>query len=178
MGSEMCIRDRDKYLKVNGTKNVWAGGDITGIAPYTHTANYHGRIITSNLLGQKIEADHSAVPRGLYTDPEVASVGISEEKAKELKLNYAAASHPFGDTARGFATRKGTGRLKLIADLDKNKLIGASVVGPNAGEIIGEAVLAMQANISITEFAKAIHPFPTYTEAYEPPLRELAAKIK
>lgn len=168
----------DKYLKVNGTENVWAGGDITGIAPYTHTANYHGRIITSNLLGQKIETDHSAVPRGLYTDPEVASVGISEEKAKELKLNYAAASHPFGDTARGFATRKGTGRLKLIADLDKNKLIGASVVGPNAGEIIGEAVLAMQANISITEFAKAIHPFPTYTEAYEPPLRELAAKIK
>ena len=168
----------DKYLKVKGTKNVWAGGDITGIAPYTHTANYHGRIITSNLLGQQVATDHSAVPRGLYTDPEVASVGISEAKAKDLGFNYASASHPFGDTARGFATRKGSGLLKLIADLDNNKLVGASVVGPNAGEIIGEAVLAMQANISITEFAKAIHPFPTYTEAYEPPLRELAAKIK
>tara|TARA_Y100001970_G_scaffold136849_1_gene168366 strand:- start:6944 stop:8329 length:1386 start_codon:yes stop_codon:yes gene_type:complete len=168
----------DKYLKVIGTKNVWAGGDITGIAPYTHTANYHGRIITSNLLGQQIATDHSAVPRGLFTDPEVASVGISEEKAQSLGLNYAAASHPFGDTARGFATRKGSGRLKLIADVEKNILLGASVVGPNAGEIIGEAVLAMQAKISITEFAKAIHPFPTYTEAYEPPLRELATKIK
>ena len=168
----------DAYLKVNGTTNVWAGGDITGVAPYTHTANYHGRIITSNLLGNLVAADHSAIPRGLYTDPEVASVGISEQIAESSNINYSTASHPFSDTSRGFATRNGPGKLKLIANLDTNELIGASVVGPSAGEIIGEAVLAMQAGISITAFADAIHPFPTYSEAYEPPLRELAAKIK
>ena len=167
----------DEYLKVKGTQNVWAGGDITGIAPYTHTANYHGRIITSNLLGKKIIADHSAIPRGVYTDPEVASVGFSEENAKIAGIKYEVASHPFSDTSRGFATRNGPGLLKLLGDIENNKLIGASIIGPNAGEIIGEAVFAMQSQIPITKFAEVIHPFPTYSEAYEPPLRELVAKI-
>lgn len=168
----------DAAGRVHGHEHLWAGGDITGIAPFTHTANYHGRLLTTNLLGGDQRADHRAIPRGVYTDPGVASVGLSEANARAAGHDVVTASHGFSDTARGFATRRGGGLLKLVADRDSGLLLGAAAVGPHVEELIGEAVIAIHCNIPIATLAEVIHPFPTYSEAYEPPLRELAATLR
>lgn len=167
------VLEIDERGRVLGHEHLWAAGDVTGIAPFTHTANYHGRLLSANLLGEGVRADYRAIPRGVYTDPSVAAVGLTEEQARAEGYDAAVARHSFGDTARGFATRRGSGHMKLVADRARGVLIGVHAVGPHVEELIGEAALAIHAELPLTTLAGVVHPFPTYSEAYEPPLREL-----
>src|SRR5206468_10083696 len=151
--------------------------DVTAIAGYTHTANYHGRIIAANLLGREARADHRTIPRGAYTEPAVACVGLSSSRAREQGYDAASASMQIGQTARANATGLKSGRLVLVGDRKRRTLLGAAAIGPHAEEWIGEAVLAIRAEIAIDVLTDVVHPFPTFSEAYEPPLRELAEKM-
>ena len=167
----------DERCQVPGQRHVWAAGDVTGLALYTHAAKYHGRIIAANLLGREARADHRAIPRGLYTDPAVACVGLSSAKAKEHGYDVVSASMEVRHTARAHATGLKSGRLVLVADRRRRTLIGAAAIGPHAEEWIGEAVLAIRAEITIDVLTDVVHAFPTFSETYEPPLQELAAMI-
>jgi dihydrolipoamide dehydrogenase len=156
---------------------VWAGGDVTGIAEYTHTASYHGRIIAANLLGREARADHRAIPRSVYTEPAVACVGLTSAKARERGHDVIVASMEIGQTARASTTGWTTGRLVLVGDRKRRTLLGAAAIGPHAEEWMGEAVLAIRAEVAIEVLADVVHAFPTFSEAYEPPLRELVEKM-
>jgi pyruvate/2-oxoglutarate dehydrogenase complex dihydrolipoamide dehydrogenase (E3) component len=167
----------DEHCRVQGQEHVWAAGDVTGVAPFTHTASYQARIVVANLLGMQMKADYRAIPRVVYTDPPVASVGMTLSQAQETGRDPIVAEFALDQTSRSAIDGTTTGKVVLVADRSGRTLIGASIIGPHASELIGQAALAIRAGVSLEVLADVVQPFPTYGEALEPPLRELAGFI-
>lgn len=153
---------------------VFGAGDITGLGGFTHLAYYHGQVIARRLRGMDVTADHTAVPRVTYTDPEIASVGLSEAGAREQGLDVVVARADPGESARGYIHDFRDGSLKLVADRGRGVLVGATLVTPRAGEIIGELVLAIKLATPLATLAEVIHPFPAFNRVLGGSLRELA----
>jgi len=155
---------------------VFGAGDVTGIGGFTHVAHYHGQIIARRLRGIDARADHTAIPRVTFTDPEIASVGLSESAARARGLDVVVASADAAESARGYIHDFHGGAIKLVADRARGVLIGATLVTPRAGEIIGELVLAIKQVTPLTALADVIHPFPAFNRVLGGSLDELAAK--
>ncbi len=168
----------DRHCRVRGQEHVWAAGDVTGIAPFTHTANYQGRLVAANILGGTREADYHVIPRSVYTDPPVAAVGLTEKEARERQMDVITASADVTQTARAEVNGTAAGRLLLVADRQRGILVGASIVAPAADEWLGEVHLAIQAALPLTTLTQMVHAFPTFAEAYDAPFQELARQIR
>jgi pyruvate/2-oxoglutarate dehydrogenase complex dihydrolipoamide dehydrogenase (E3) component len=156
---------------------IYGAGDITGIGGFTHLAYYHGQIVARRLRGEEARADHTAVPRVTFTDPEVASVGVSEAAARASGIDVVVASADPADTARGYIHDFHGGTVKLVADRKRGVLVGATMVTPRAGEILGELLLAVKVGTPVRTLADLIHPFPAFNRVLGAVLGELAAKV-
>jgi pyruvate/2-oxoglutarate dehydrogenase complex dihydrolipoamide dehydrogenase (E3) component len=157
---------------------VFGAGDVTGLGGFTHLAYYHGQVIARRLRGIDARADHAAVPRVTFTDPEVASVGLSEAAARAQGIAVVVATADPGETARGSIHDFQGGVIKLVADGERGVLIGATLVTPRAGEILGELVLAIKLRIPLAALADVVHPFPAFNRVLGGMLEELAAKVR
>ena len=155
---------------------VFGAGDITGLGGFTHLAYYHGQVIARRLRGIDARADHTAVPRVTYTDPEIASVGVSEAAARAKGIDVVVATADPAESARGYIHDFHKGAFKLVGDRSRGVLIGATLVTPRAGEIIGELVLAIKLGTPLKTLADVIHPFPAFNRVLGASLEELAAK--
>ncbi|GAC1474138.1 MAG: hypothetical protein PVSMB7_28870 [Chloroflexota bacterium] len=159
-------------------ENVWAAGDVTGVAMYTHVASYQARIVTADILGISRVADYTDIPRVTFTQPEVASVGITDPKVAPDGMDIVTARTELGDIARTETYGKGyTGALCLLADRHDKVLVGAWAVGPLAGEWIQWATLAIRARVPIRILDDIILAFPTFTEMYTSPVRSLMKSL-
>jgi pyruvate/2-oxoglutarate dehydrogenase complex dihydrolipoamide dehydrogenase (E3) component len=144
---------------------VWAAGDVTGIT-HTHASRYQAGVVAANLLGQRREADYSAIPRCVYTVPSVYAVG------EPARAGLSVARVPLSDTVRGRLGRDDLGRLELYAA--DGVLAGAVAVGPDAATWMAEVTLAIRAKIPVTVLADVVHAYPTYGEALQVAFRQLA----
>jgi len=155
---------------------VLGAGDVTGVGGFTHLAYYHGQIVARRLRGEDARADHTAVPRVTFTDPEVASVGLSEAAARERGLDVVTASTDPGEAARGYIHDFHGGMIKLVGDRGRKVLVGATLVTPRAGEILGELILAVKAGTPLSTLGDVIHPYPAFNRVLGAVLQELASK--
>jgi dihydrolipoamide dehydrogenase len=154
---------------------VWAIGDVTGIAPFTHVAKYQGRIAAADILGQPARADYRAVPRVIFTDPEVAAVGLTEAQAREQGIDVVSSTIDLPTSiARPYTFQQNpTGSFGVVVDKERQVLVGAWAVAPLAGEWIHTAVLAIRAEIPVPVLKDTIAQFPTFSEAFGTALRSI-----
>jgi pyruvate/2-oxoglutarate dehydrogenase complex dihydrolipoamide dehydrogenase (E3) component len=152
-------------------ERLWAIGDVTGIWPLTHAGKYQGRVVAANILGEPREANYDAVPRAVYTDPQAAAVG-----ATEAPISATAPLTGIAKTAtytRAYA--ESNGFLTLLSD--GQRLTGAYALGPEAGEWLQQATLAIRARVPVEVLNDTIQPFPTFSEIYMEAVKALRAKI-
>jgi dihydrolipoamide dehydrogenase len=159
-------------IKVDGhcraADGVWAIGDVTGVMPFTHVGMYQARVASADIAGQPVQADYGSIPRVVFSDPEVAAVGLTEEQAREGGIEVASARVQLAEViARPWTyERDPRGELEVVADRQRRVLIGAWAVAPLAGEWIHYAALAIKTQAPLDVLRDTVAQFPTFTEAY------------
>jgi pyruvate/2-oxoglutarate dehydrogenase complex dihydrolipoamide dehydrogenase (E3) component len=157
----------DEHCKV--ADGVWAAGDCTGVMLFTHMSKYQARIAMADMAGRPVAADYRAIPRVIFTDPEVAAVGMSEAQARDAGLDVAVAKLdlPTGGVARTYTyERDPRGEMALVFDRGSRTMVGAWAVAPLASEWIHQAVLAIRARIPYEVLVDTVPQFPSFSEAY------------
>ncbi|NOX08770.1 MAG: FAD-dependent oxidoreductase [Gammaproteobacteria bacterium] len=145
--------------------HIYACGDCCGPYAFTHMAEYQAGIIISNAIFKiPKKADYRVVPRVIYSDPELAQVGLTEDEARQQGIKYKIAQFPFNGIDRALTDAESAGFIKLLTC--RGKIVGATLLGQQAGELIHEIVLAMQANIPARQIAATIHAYPTRAQIH------------
>ncbi len=154
----------DKNFKTN-QNNIYAIGDVISGPMLAHKAEDEGVAVAENIAGQSGHVNYDTIPGVIYTSPEVASIGKTEEQLKELKINYKIGKFSFMANSRAKAIDETEGFVKILADKKTDKVLGAHLIGPHAGELIGEIGIAMEFGASSEDIARTCHAHPTFSEA-------------
>lgn len=168
------VIETDAQLRAG--EGLWAVGDITGKGLFTHVAVYQAQIVTKTILDEASApaADYRAVPRVTYTDPEVASVGLTEQQAREQGLRVRVGLADMPGSSRGWLHGRGSnGLVKVVEDASRGVLVGASAVGPCGGELLAHLTLAVHARIPTGTLASMVYAFPTFHEVIRNALDDL-----
>jgi dihydrolipoamide dehydrogenase len=171
VGIEANPRGVQVDARCRAAEGVWAIGDVTGIFPLTHVGKYQGRVVASNILGEPREAHYEAVPRVTYTDPQAAAAGATEARFSATALVPEVAKT--ATYTRAYA--ESNGFMTLLSDGEH--LTGAYALGPEAGEWLQQATLAIRARVPLDVLADTIQPFPTFSEIYLDAVKALRAEI-
>jgi len=159
--------ETDEYLRT-AVPNIFACGDIAGPYQFTHTASHQAWFATVNALfgfAKKFKVDYRVIPWATFTMPEVARVGLSESDAQEQKLDYEVTRYGIDDLDRAIADGEAHGFVKVITPKGKDKVLGVTIVGHHAGDLISEYVLAMKHNLGLNKILGTIHLYPSLAEA-------------
>jgi dihydrolipoamide dehydrogenase len=154
----------DDHLRT-GAENIYAIGDVIKGAMLAHKAEEEGVFVAETIAGQKPHINYLLIPGVVYTWPEVASVGHTEEELKEKKIAYNKGSFPFKASGRARASMDLDGQVKVLADKETDEILGVHIIGPRAADMIAEAVVAMEYRASAEDIARMSHAHPTFTEA-------------
>jgi len=153
----------DKKLRTNH-KHIFGAGDVTGEHIFTHAAGYEGGIIVSNAIFHLPRSvNYTYMPWCTYTDPELASIGMNEKRAKEAGISYSVWTEEFKGNDRSLAEGEFVGRIKMLLD-EKGKPLGIQILGPHAGELVSEWVASLNGKVKLSAMAGAVHPYPTLAE--------------
>jgi len=147
-----------------GDPRILAIGDVAGEPMLAHKATHEGRNAVEVLLGEPVEFDKTAIPAVVFTDPEIAWAGLTEADAKRAGTQYQPAIYPWAASGRGQAIGRTEGLTKWLVDPNTNRLLGCGMVGPGAGELIAEAVLAIEMRCEVGDITHSVHPHPTLSE--------------
>jgi dihydrolipoamide dehydrogenase len=153
----------NKQLRTN-VPHIFAIGDIVGEPMLAHKASSEGKLAAEVIAGHKVSFDARTIPSVAYTDPEIAWMGLTETQAKAQGIEIEKAAFPWAASGRARATARDEGLTKLILDKKTRRILGAGIVGPNAGELIAEAVLALEMGADAEDLALTIHAHPTLSE--------------
>jgi pyruvate/2-oxoglutarate dehydrogenase complex dihydrolipoamide dehydrogenase (E3) component len=167
LGLEISRRGIEVDERMRATENVWAIGDVTGIAPFTHVGKYHARVVAYDMDGRHARADHRAVPATIFTDPQVAMVG---DTTGGVAARWELTSVPRLST---YERPKRRGFVKVVADPERRVLTGAVAAGPESGEWLQQLTLAIRAETPIEVLLDVIQPYPTFSEGVFFALRAL-----
>ena len=162
--------DEKKRIKVNqnfetNIKNIYAIGDVIAGPMLAHKAEEEGIAVAELISGQSGHVNYDVIPGVIYTSPEVATVGKTEEQLKSLGIKYKVGKFPFIANSRAKAINEPEGFVKILADEKTDKILGVHMIGPHVGEIIGEIAVAMEFGASSEDIARTCHAHPTFSEA-------------
>ncbi|WP_173916613.1 dihydrolipoyl dehydrogenase [Halobacillus sp. Marseille-Q1614] len=161
--SDKGIIKTDKQCRTS-VENIYAIGDIVDGPPLAHKASYEGKIAAEVIAGENAEIDYLGIPAVVFSDPELASVGYTEQEAKDAGYDVQASKFPFGANGRALSLNDSDGFLKLITRKDDGLVIGAQIAGPNASDMIAELGLAIESGMTAEDLALTIHAHPTLGE--------------
>ncbi|MHC1578216.1 MAG: dihydrolipoyl dehydrogenase [Dehalococcoidia bacterium] len=154
----------NEYLETN-IEGVYAIGDVLGRHMLAHVASYEGEIAIENALGRRRQADYRVVPTCVFTYPEVAGVGITEQDARDSNIPHKVSKFPFAASGRAIAMGETAGMVKVICNAHDGRILGVHIMGPHAGDLIAEGALAIQVGATAKDLAHTIHAHPTLPEA-------------
>ncbi|HMN49711.1 MAG TPA: dihydrolipoyl dehydrogenase [Ignavibacteriaceae bacterium] len=166
--TKVTLTDRG-WIKVDNQlrttdPNIFAIGDIAGEPMLAHKASHEGRVAVEVIAGHKVYFEPLAIPAVVFTDPEIAWAGLTEEQAKKDGVKYEVAKFPWAASGRAVTLDRNDGVTKLIVDPDTQRILGVGICGPGAGELIAEGVLAIEMAANVTDLKLTIHPHPTLSE--------------
>jgi pyruvate/2-oxoglutarate dehydrogenase complex dihydrolipoamide dehydrogenase (E3) component len=163
----------DEHLRAG--EGLWAVGDITGKGAFTHVAMYQSAIAVRSLLGEDgPPADYRALPRVTFTDPEIGAVGLTEAQARDAGVRVRTGLAQIPSSARGWIHKAGNdGFIKLVEDVDRGILVGATSCGPTGGEVLGALAVAVHAAVPTRTLTEMIYAYPTFHRTIEDALRDL-----
>ena len=156
--------ETDKNFKTN-QNNIYAIGDVITGPMLAHKAEDEGIAVAENIAGQSGHVNYDTIPGVIYTTPEVAYIGKTEEQLKEMNINYKIGKFSFMANSRAKAIDDAEGFVKILADAKSDKVLGAHLIGPHAGELIAEIGVAMEFGASSEDIARTCHAHPTFSEA-------------
>lgn len=155
------------YLETTA-KNIWALGDIVGKYFFKHSANLEANYVYNNtILNRRLKVNYTAMPHAIFTSPQIAGVGLTEQKLKEKKIDYAVGKYQYIKTGMGIAIQDNEGFVKLYADRKTKRILGCHILGSEASTLIHEVIVAMKSGLTVDDIMKTVHIHPALSEVVQ-----------